>query len=200
VTSQKQIEANRRNAKKSTGPRTPEGKARSSRNAITHGFYSRDLVIPGEFPESFEALHEGFRESFLPTDAIEESLVLQMAIAQWRIYRLVRSESAHLWRRINSGSEADDLEYSEARDLFPPADGRELANYRLGKAFGEITGASDRFTQVSRFETSLRRSFYQAFQAIEARRQLHRVVPASGGPKTKNDETNPFAVSLRRAS
>ena len=159
MATKKQIAANRRNAQKSTGPRTPEGKARSSKNAITHGLCSRDIIIPGESRESFEALHQGFRDSFQPVDAFEESLVLQMAIAQWRSFRLVRGESALLWRRINSHSSPDDLEYSEGRDLFPPGDEYELSNYRLGKAFGDLTGATDRFTQISRFESCLRRSF-----------------------------------------
>jgi hypothetical protein len=202
----KQIDANRQNARKSTGPRTPEGKARVSKNAITHGFTSRDIVIPGESQESFDALHAGFLESFRPTDAFEESLVLQMAIAQWRTLRLVRGEAAYLWRRINSGSQADDLEYSEERDLFPPAGEHELSNYRLGKAFGELTDGTDCYTQISRFEATQRRSFFHSFQALEARRQLRRseagpaepamprrLPPAIARPNNENCKSNPIS-------
>ena len=46
--SRRKLRANRRNAEKSTGPRTPEGKARASRNATTHGVFCRDVVVPGE--------------------------------------------------------------------------------------------------------------------------------------------------------
>src|SRR4051794_5646293 len=48
VVSDKKCAANRRNAGKSTGPRTDAGKLVSSRNAVTHGLFCRDLVLPGE--------------------------------------------------------------------------------------------------------------------------------------------------------
>ena len=47
---QAQIRANRENAKKSTGPRTPEGKANSSKNALKHGLLAEDAVIPRRGP------------------------------------------------------------------------------------------------------------------------------------------------------
>ena len=48
MTSEKQAEANRRNALNSTGPKTPEGKAAVSHNALRHGLLSRDILLPGE--------------------------------------------------------------------------------------------------------------------------------------------------------
>ena len=132
-----------------------------------------------------------------------------MAIAQWRILRLVRGETAYLWRRINSCSQADDLLYSEQRDLFPPAGEDELSNYRLGKAFGELTNGTDCYTQISRLEATQRRSFFQAFQALETRRQLRRsetgpaepampsrLPPASAGPNSENYKSKPISAYL----
>ena len=49
-----QIKANRENAKKSTGPRTEEGKARVSLNALKHGLLARDAVLPSEDPAEFD--------------------------------------------------------------------------------------------------------------------------------------------------
>ena len=49
ATSAKQIAANRRNAKKSTGPRSPEGKAVSSRNAISHGLHACDIILKSRY-------------------------------------------------------------------------------------------------------------------------------------------------------
>jgi hypothetical protein len=48
MTSEKQARANRRNALKSTGPKTPEGKAAVHHNALRHGLLSRDVLLPGE--------------------------------------------------------------------------------------------------------------------------------------------------------
>ena len=56
MTSTKQIEANRRNSLKSTGPRTPEGKAVASLNNLRHGLRARTVVLPGEKPEEFHQL------------------------------------------------------------------------------------------------------------------------------------------------
>ena len=55
MATEKQIQANRNNAKKSTGPRTEQGKAASSQNALKHGLLARDAVLPGEDPADYEA-------------------------------------------------------------------------------------------------------------------------------------------------
>ena len=54
MATKKQIQANRNNATKSTGPRTGEGKARVSQNALKHGLLARDAVLPDEDPAEFE--------------------------------------------------------------------------------------------------------------------------------------------------
>ena len=61
MSTEKQIEANRRNAQRSTGPKTPERKARSALNALQHGIRSSLAVIPGESPENFETLYDALR-------------------------------------------------------------------------------------------------------------------------------------------
>ena len=55
ATSQRQTEANQRNAKKSTGPRTAEGKERSRHNAVTHGLTAESTILPGEDASAFLA-------------------------------------------------------------------------------------------------------------------------------------------------
>ena len=62
MTSDKQIEANRRNARKSTGPRTQEGKARVGNNAVKHGLLSQDVLVPGEDGAALQELSERLRE------------------------------------------------------------------------------------------------------------------------------------------
>ena len=87
MSTQKQIEANRRNALRSTGPKTPEGKARSALNALQHGIRSSLAVIPGESLEEFETLYDAFRADYQPTDSMEEILVRHIASAEWRLRR-----------------------------------------------------------------------------------------------------------------
>ena len=64
--SESQLEANRLNAQRSTGPRTAEGKARSSQNAVRHGLTAKCPVLPGEDPAEFAAFSEALFEDLTP--------------------------------------------------------------------------------------------------------------------------------------
>ena len=77
------------------GPKTPEGKAASSRNAITHGVFSSLPIIPGvERPEDWEALRARVRIDLKPEGAIEESLADHVAHLLWRRQRVWRYATA----------------------------------------------------------------------------------------------------------
>ena len=75
--SARRIKANRRNAKKSTGPRTTEGKARSSRNAVTHGIFCQDVVVQDEDRQTFNQLRYELIAEHRPQTITELFLVLQ---------------------------------------------------------------------------------------------------------------------------
>ena len=72
-----QIQANRENAKKSTGPRTPEGKARVSKNALKHGLLAQDSVIPGEDPAEFDRHLTTYQDTYFPRNCVEKEIVRQ---------------------------------------------------------------------------------------------------------------------------
>jgi hypothetical protein len=90
----KQIEANRLNAAKSTGPRTAEGKSAVRLNALKHGIFAADPIIPGEDPAHLEALHASHYESFQPATAEEHVLVAALIRDAWRLERCSNSETA----------------------------------------------------------------------------------------------------------
>ncbi|HTV55114.1 MAG TPA: hypothetical protein VMI06_09365 [Terriglobia bacterium] len=111
VVSAAKLKANRENAKKSTGPRTLAGKARSSQNSLKHGrysgqsgSYSRSLYDSmrelGEDPEEFAKIEDGLRTSFLPTDESQKMLLHEIALLRWQRRRLERAQAALLARRI----------------------------------------------------------------------------------------------------
>ena len=83
----KQIEANRRNSQKSTGPRTPEGKAAVRLNALRHGLYARTAVLPAESSEEFQQLCSDLETEWPPQGRTEQYLLEQMAVAQWKAAR-----------------------------------------------------------------------------------------------------------------
>ena len=72
MTSQKQIEANRRNAQRSKGLRTPAGKARSSKNALSHGVFARQVLLPGEGTGELAGLRDELRRELQPRGPLQE--------------------------------------------------------------------------------------------------------------------------------
>ena len=95
-----QKKANRKNARRSTGPRTPEGKARSSLNACKHGLFARDTVLPDENREEFIQLIADLGEELEAVGGFEHRLVRHIADAEWRIRRLVRLETGALTHQL----------------------------------------------------------------------------------------------------
>jgi len=89
-----QIQANRSNAQKSTGPRTPEGKATTSRNAVKHGLLAEQVVIHGEDPAEFDLYREGMLAELAPEGAVEEMLAERAVSLAWRLRRAERLQSA----------------------------------------------------------------------------------------------------------
>ncbi len=93
MATRKQIEANRRNALRSTGPKTFKGKAASSMNALRHGLRARTLILPGEKRHEFHQLCEFLAAEWLPQSQQELACVRQMAISQWRLLRMEAREA-----------------------------------------------------------------------------------------------------------
>ena len=96
MTSLKQIEANRRNALKSTGPRSEEGKQRSSRNALRHGLTAETVIEPLEDPEDYKLFEEAIAAEYDGESAVERELVLRLASLLWRLRRASSIETT-LW-------------------------------------------------------------------------------------------------------
>ena len=93
MSSSKQIEANRRNALKSTGPFTPEGKARSSRNAVRHGLTAETVIAGLEDVEDYQAFEAAVTADYDAELAVERELVLRLASVLWRLRRATGIES-----------------------------------------------------------------------------------------------------------
>lgn len=93
TTKKTRAEINRENAQKSTGPKSKEGKAASSRNAFKHGIYSEEIVIPGENLARYEALLADLRAEHQPCTPTEELLVDELAQHFWHIRRWRKMET-----------------------------------------------------------------------------------------------------------
>ena len=103
--------ANRLNAIHSTGPRSVEGKLRSSRNALRHGLTARTAVLPTEDPAAYENHCQQFRDEYQPATPTETQLVRELADTAWRLNRIPLIEARLL-------SATDDLPILDAHRLF----------------------------------------------------------------------------------
>ena len=97
-----QINANRQNAKKSTGAKTQAGKDRTRFNALTHGLRAESVILPGEEQSKFDEHLERLSNAWSPQDDMEKSLVEQIAVNQWKLARLDRAEA-----RLHADPELD---------------------------------------------------------------------------------------------
>jgi hypothetical protein len=86
------LRANRANAKKSTGPKTPEGKGRSALNATRHGILSQVIHLPEEEMASYSEFTERYVSSLTPIGAVETELANACADLQFRLHRLAAAE------------------------------------------------------------------------------------------------------------
>jgi len=94
TTSPAKLAANRRNAQRSTGPKTPEGKARSRWNSVQHGLLSKRLaVIDAKGNLAFLNLLESLREDLRPLNVLEEIVLEKIAIGYWRLHIAFGHES-----------------------------------------------------------------------------------------------------------
>jgi len=114
VTSDKKAEANRRNAQKSTGPRTSEGKNAVRLNALRHGLLSTEVLLPGEDGEALGELGERLGAELQPVGELENLLVDRIVAALWRLRRLGRVEAGiFAWERLEELAERAEREAKE---------------------------------------------------------------------------------------
>jgi hypothetical protein len=114
MATQRQLEANRANARHSTGPRTSRGKANARTNAVKHGLTAKYIVIGDEDPGEFEALRADLELEFECSTRLQYELVDHLTGLLWRRRRVPRLEAALVkMRQAEARAEAEDNNESE---------------------------------------------------------------------------------------
>jgi hypothetical protein len=114
MATQRQIDANRRNAQFSTGPRTPAGKAVSSMNALKSGLDAESQFVIGEERSDFYALQQEYFEMIRPRNPCERFQMDRMIRSEWLLRRMFRAES-HVWEyHCNRASRSEGVPLGEA--------------------------------------------------------------------------------------
>ena len=94
------FEANRRNAAKSTGPKTPEGKAASSKNALKHGLTATEVLLPNEDRDAYDARLQSWLDHDQPTDPAHVAAIERFVYTQMRLDRCARQETETTKERV----------------------------------------------------------------------------------------------------
>jgi hypothetical protein len=155
MTSILQIEANRRNALRSTGPRTEAGRAIASRNSLKHGLTAAQVVLFDEQREAFERIYADLIAALKPQGPMEYRLAERIAINAWRLRRAYRVESG-LFERARSAWREGATERTSDIDL---------VFLRLSTSNGDELG------KLSRYEATIERSLRRAMQDLERRQR-----------------------------
>jgi len=173
MATQSQIDANRRNAQKSTGPRTPEGKANSRRNGLLHGLTAKTCMLDGEDPNGLTDLEDKIREKFKPQDIDEDFLVERMAKARYRYSRIMPLEAGIFNIRLSVDQAPKEIVAALSQE------GQRAWAY-LRDANG-----GNALSKLARYETSLLREYDRSRQELE---KLQKIRAARPAPPPIDDE------------
>ena len=166
-------ETSRRNARKSTGPRSREGKEAVRLNSLTHGAFAADMLLPGENAKAFRALEKSLRRHHRPANQEEEFLLSRMVLAAWRLQRLAAMESRVL--RNQAASLADHVSLFETvREMLPgdddsPPPSSDACSYHdpIASAWVHDTITGNTLVKLGRSQTAMERSFYRALHEFQ---------------------------------
>ena len=186
MATEKQFAANRQNAQKSTGPRTPEGRAAVRLNGVKHGLTAETIVLKGESEADFTNLLNSLEAEHDPVSPTEEALVVQLAMATWRLRRLYHQEAGFYTCQLKSleGMQKD-LNLDDAG--------------RMGHA---AAWSESTLTLFNRQEGRLERTFYRALHELERlrkERQSNLASVSQETPETLNKEVSadpPYSPSV----
>ena len=179
-----QIKANGNNAKKSTGPRTKQGKSRAAKNALKHGLLARDTVLPGEDPADFDSQLAALEADILPANSLEFELVRQIADSQWRMRRLTRLETGFIAAAVDRARRHAKKHRPDT--LRPGYDGETLL---LGSAMLDQTQA---LVHLARYDGHLSRRFFRAVKQLADLRRDERKADEARSSAGSYSPTAPY--------
>ena len=178
MTTEKQIEANRANAKKSTGPRTEAGKAVSRLNAVTHGLTPSEIVVWDEDPDAFDRFRADVLAELQPEGFLEIAEAERAATILWRLRRVPAWEAALLsWQQfkqaekdnfapVTSGAAIAATESATA-ELETAWPGRSMKRRSMMKLVGQtLEGVLPKLMLLNRYEANLVRQLQHTLATL----------------------------------
>jgi hypothetical protein len=150
--------ANKLNAQRSTGPKTAQGAANSSKNAIKHGLTARDTVLASESKEEYEQHLQAVVTSLDAVGDMEMILAQRVADCAWRLRRVMRIES----QLFNSGEDE-----AQVDAIFRPAGVFQQSSIGVGAAFSRMETSNSIISNLSKYESVIERNMYRALHEVQ---------------------------------
>jgi len=184
MATKKQIAANRKNAKRSTGPRTGAGKARSSMNSTRHGLLGKFHLIQDEDPQEFSKFEEGARAILKPEGEVEEYYVNRWIESAWRLNRLdnvisellVKEESLADLSIEDVMNLIESMEPLSTRSFYQISEIEKRLNEPKAHSYGETQATAHDVAELSR------RAEVEFLQTIFLKHLIHRLSKMSSVP------------------
>ena len=199
-TSEKQLAANRANAAKSTGPRTPEGKARSARNARTHGFTASTFaVVRLEELDEIAHLRHDLVAVYQPVNSQELFALEQMAIAQQTMLRAARLESGLFTVCLESALNDNGVPFTPMSPALAGDGDIEITraqnrNYALGDGFERMVQQGNTFALLLRYKAQAERQYRRAVEEFERLKALRNELPNEAISDLQPEENEPVCT------
>jgi hypothetical protein len=175
MATQKQIKANRQNAQKSTGPKSDEGKAAVSQNAVKHGLFA-DSIVYGENLADYEAFHSKMFDELAPAGVVELVLAERAANLAWRLKRAERMQNQviedMIGRLVTSDPARRDREcYYINQGIYRGDPRMELDDLPLGRIATKDFAYCRVIDRMLMYERRIENSFHKTIRELE--RQKH---------------------------
>jgi hypothetical protein len=159
--SERRIQANRRNALRSTGPKTTRGKRTVARNAIKHGLLAREVVITTGYGEEnleeFHVLIGELCEYYEPIGVVEESLVQTIATSWWRKARVIRAENGEIRKRLDTLAVDKAIRNSDKVNLDLALSAMDLGLFSVDNRGDQKVSTTGRWSTLQAAQSDLRR-------------------------------------------
>jgi hypothetical protein len=194
--SDKQLEANRANATHATGPRTPEGKARSSQNARRHGFTASTFaVVRLEDLNEVANLLADLTAVYQPVNSQELFALERVALAQQTLLRAARLESGLFTTCLDQALDSGDPIIPMTPDLAGDGDieitRAQNRNYALASGFHRMASQSNSWSLFLRYQAQAERLYRRAIEEFERLRALRPVLPNEPILPGQSEQTEP---------
>jgi len=181
MTTESQTLANRRNAQKSTGPRTIQGRAAVSQNAVKHGLYARQDIISSESQADFDLYREQMLSELAPASPMESVLAERIVTLSWRLKRICRiqNQAIDALKEDNTSSPLTKLTQSlffKNHDKSQASPSTSDANLTLGRMAIKDFSNARVLDRLLMYERRMEHSLYKTlleFQRLNLIRKLN---------------------------